>query len=354
VLAATAAALLVFAVGLARTSFDEPQVSDPTPDTAEKTGSPWFGAYYDLTLDPGHRLADLPGHGQVTTVLSFITAGPTNPCQPSWGGRYDLKQANDELDLDGQIEQYRASGNDIAVSFGGQVGEELSSACTDVVDLTQAYESVITRYGLDAIDLDVEGAALDDVPALKRRADAFARLQTTRETGTPLNIWLTLPVSADGLPAEAEAAVSTMLEAGVELAGVNIMTMNFEPLKAGQSMLETSISAANAAHRQLGALYERAGQHADPARLWQKIGLTPMIGENDVHGQVLDLLDAEGLNSFALERGIGRLSMWSLSRDRTCTPVDRKQVPSGPSPSCSGVKQEEGMFAKLLGNGYIG
>jgi chitinase len=143
-----------------------------------------------------------------------------------------------------------------------------------------------------------------------------------------------------------------MLESGVQLAGVNIMTMNFGPLNAGQTMLGAAISAADATHRQLAGIYERAELRVDPSMLWSKIGLTPMVGKNDVSGQVLSLRDAEGLNRFALDRGIGRVSMWSLSRDKACSSSGKGQPGPGASPHCSGVNQENGMFARLLGNGY--
>lgn len=353
---ATAAALIVLALILSGITGGEQNVNQPNPSTeatpVESTDPPWFGAYFDLTLDPAKRLANWPQHGQVTTLLSFIVANPAHPCEASWGGLYSQEQAGDKLDLDGQVERHRADGNDVAVSFGGQLGKELSNACTDAQALRKAYAAVISRYGLDVVDLDVEGGALQDSPAAKRRATAFAQLQASRQPGKPLKVWLTLPVSADGLPPEAEAAVATMLGAGVELAGVNIMTMNFEPLQPGQSMLDVSISAAEATHRQMGALYRKAGRQLDQALLWKKIGLTPMVGQNDVSGQALSLQDAEGLNSFALEHGVGRMSMWSLSRDRACTPADRKDADSAASSTCSGVQQKDGMFAELLGNGY--
>ncbi|WP_211879645.1 hypothetical protein [Pseudarthrobacter albicanus] len=105
-------------------------------------------------------------------------------------------------------------------------------------------------------------------------------------------------------------------------------------------------------HRRLAALYEKTGKPLDPAALWNKIGLTPMVGTNDVKGQVFTLEDAEGLSSFALERGIGRMSMWSLNRDTGCNPSIEGQLRNGVSNNCSGVKQESGMFAELLGNAY--
>lgn len=43
----------------------------------------------------------------------------------------------------------------------------------------------------------------------------------------PLAVWLTLPVSTDGLTSDGVNAVKILLDEDVELAGVNGMTMNF-------------------------------------------------------------------------------------------------------------------------------
>jgi chitinase len=74
-----------------------------------------------------------------------------------------------------------------------------------------------------------------------------------------------------------------------------------------------------------------------------------MIGHNDLKGEVTELATARGLNEFAREHGIGRLSMWSLNRDRPCgKDVDQ------PSNTCSGVDQAAGEFSSILGDGYTG
>ena len=315
---------------------------------------PWFGGYLDVTLTPNLRLQDLPPHGTVTPVLSFIGAHPKQPCEPSWDGFYTLDQAGAGLDLDGQVKSFRSAGNDVAIAFGGQLAKELAGACTGVDALVRAYTAVITKYDVDILDFDVEGAGLEDQSAATRRAAAVARLQADRPAGDPLKVWLTLPVSVDGLTPEGETSVTTMLEAGVDLAGVNIMVMNFGPLAPGQTMLVAAKSAAEATHQTLDALYENAGKPLDAAVLWNRIGLTPMIGENDVKGQVFTLADAEGLNSFAVERGIGRMSMWSLNRDIACNPATRREPGSSASSSCSGVAQQPGMFAKVLGKTFTG
>lgn len=311
----------------------------------------WFGGYVDVTLRPFPPVRDTTGQGTSITVLSFIGSDPARPCEPSWGGSYTLDQAGEKLDLDGHLEVLREAGNEVAVSFGGQKGTELAVACTDPEELSKAYAAVITRYGLNVVDLDVEGKGASDAAAAERRAAAMARLQSERPADRPLHVWLTLPVSRDGLTPAAMVSVETMLNAGVDVSGVNIMTMNFGPLPPGRSMLDASVAAAEATQRALTGLFGKAGMPSGEDDVWARMGLTPMIGVNDVEGNVFTLKDAEGLNSFARERGIARMSLWSLNRDEACASDSQHGALSH---NCSGLQQENGMFAKLLGNAFNG
>jgi chitinase len=231
---------------------------------------------------------------------------------------------------------------------------ELAVACSDGATLRSAYAAVIDRYGLDTVDFDVEGAGAADASAAGRRAEAIAGIQAQRPADLPLKVWLTLPVSVSGLTAAAEVSVETMLKAGVELAGINIMTMNFGPLHGNQTMLDASIRAAEGTHLMLKELYQRSGKPLDDSAVWHKMGLTPMIGRNDVPAQVFSPDDAEGLSSFAADRGIGRMSMWSLNRDKACHADDPAQSANAASGNCSGLDEEPGMFARVLGRSFAG
>ena len=126
------------------------------------------------------------------------------------------------------------------------------------------------------------------------------------------------------------------------------MTMNYgESKPEQQSMGEASVDALQAAHRQLGVLYDRNDTPLTDTTLWSKIGATPMIGQNDVVDEVFTLEDAATVNAFVLQEGVGRTSMWSLNRDVTCGPNydDLERV----SDSCSGVDQGDQTFAEVLG-----
>lgn len=314
---------------------------------AEAPVDPWFGAYVDVTLTPRYDLRDQdPGPGR--TVLSFIVADPRDGCTPSWGGFYGLDSAASELDMDEQIEAVTAGGGQAVISFGGQAGTELATSCQDADALQDAYAAVIERYGVNTVDFDVEADDLDDDAAASRRAEAVAALQRDRPEADPLEVWVTLPVGVRGLEEDSRNVVAQMLEAGVELAGVNVMTMNYSTGKApGQSVYEASTAAARAAQQQVKELYGRSGNQLSDDQAWRRMGLTPMIGRNDIEGEVLDLEAARRFNRFAVDQGVGRVSLWSLNRDRPCSGKDAQE--QGVSNVCSGVRQHGGEFSRTLG-----
>ncbi|MGG5753415.1 chitinase [Zafaria sp. Z1313] len=317
--------------------------------TADR-GTQWFGAYIDATSTPFYDIGgDGAGGGHV--VLAFMVADGDDPCLPSWGGFYSMDSAAETFDLDRKVARVRDAGRQIVVSTGGLLNHEPAAACTEVDRLRDTYSAMLERYSSTTLDLDVEGEDLSDVAGGERRAEAIAMLQhDAAADGRRIDVWLTLPAATFGLTAEGLAEVGRMLDAGVDLAGVNLMTMNFgETREQNESMAAASIRAAHSVHAQLGAAYEQRGTSMGAQSLWRRIGLTPMIGQNDLLGEVFDLDDAAELNRFAVEQGVGRVSMWSANRDAPCGPnyPDVTRV----SENCSGAEQGNGDFAKVLSDG---
>ncbi|SDT27993.1 chitinase family 18 [Microterricola viridarii] len=318
------------------------------------TRAAWFAGYVDVTATPQFGFEQPRSDADKNVVLSFVVASPDEPCTPTWGGAYTLDEAKDQLDLDRRLARLRQQGGEAMVSFGGQLNDELAVSCTNTAQLKKAYASVLDRYELDAIDLDIEGEALGNTEANARRASAIAALQTERAAaGSPLAVWLTLPVTPDGLSPDGTTIIADALAAGVDLTGVNIMTMDYGQSKAkNQSMGDAAEAALTSTQRQLRVLYDRASLHLTDATLWAKLGATPMIGQNDIRGEIFTLEDAAQLNAFALAQRVGRLSMWSSNRDATCGPNydDVTRV----SDACSGVDIGESSFSAVLGAGLVG
>ncbi len=315
---------------------------------------PWFAAYVDVTATPTFAFEQMGASGgSHDAVLSFIVSSPSSACTPTWGAAYTLAQANGSLDLDRRIARLRQQGGHVAISFGGLDNQELAVGCTDPDQLLAAYRSVVDQYHIDTIDLDLEKTGLTDQAAAARRATAIAKLQAERRAqGKNLAVWVTLPVDPQGLTEDGTNAVSQLLGKGVDLAGVNVMTMDYGASLGSQSMLDGSQSALAQTARQLSILYQRAGTHLSDATIWSKLGATPMIGQNDDTNEIFTLDDAKSFNQFARSHKLSRMSMWSANRDITCGSnyVDTKVV----SNSCSGVKQGNQTYAATLGAGFGG
>jgi chitinase len=321
---------------------------------ASVDSKPWFASYVDVTATPRFAFENLGTSKTKDAVLSFVVSSKSDACTPSWGGAYTLDQARGSLDLDRRIARLQQQGGTIAVSFGGLLNDELAVGCDDPAALKSAYSQVVDRYDVGTVDLDLEGNGLTDAAANARRASAIAALQQERrDAGKGLAVWLTLPVAPNGMTSDATDAIAAMLKAKVDIAGVNVMTMDFGSSKnAKQTMALASENAISNAQRQLGVLYDRAGTHLSDPSLWAKIGATPMIGQNDVEKEIFSLVDAKTLNAWAVSKGVGRMSMWSANRDKTCGSnyVDTSVV----SDACSGVKQGKTTFASLLSKGFDG
>jgi chitinase len=330
--------------GVQRWQADQPAVAH----------KPWFAAYVDVTSTPRFAFEQMGATPTHDAVLAFVVALPAGDCTPSWGAAYTMDQASASLDLDRRVERLRQQGGSLAVSFGGILNNELAVSCKDPAKLKAAYQSVVERYDIDTIDLDLERKGLTDAAAGARRATAIASLQKERRAqGKKLAVWVTLPVIPQGLSEDGTNAVSQLLAKHVDLAGVNVMTMDYGQSRAkGQSMQAASQRALSETQRQLGILYQRAGIRLSDKTLWSKLGATPMIGQNDDADEIFGLSDAKGFNQFALDHRIGRMSMWSANRDIMCSSnyVDVKVV----SDSCSGVKQDKQSFAVALSAGFNG
>ncbi len=343
--------LIVAGVGTG-TAFALQQLHAPQ---AKAGRSPWFASYVDVTATPRFAFEQMGTTSNRDAVLSFVVSSNTsNPCTPTWGGVYTLDQANVSLDLDRRIARLQQQGGSVAVSFGGRINSELAQKCTDAGKLKEAYQSVIDRYNLDTIDLDLEGGGLTDQLAAARRASAIAGLQSMRrEQGKSLAVWVTLPVAPQGLTEDGTNAIAQLLSHGVDLAGINVMTMDYGgSLESGQTMLTASESALAQTVRQLGILYKQQKTYLSSKSIWSKIGATPMIGQNDFEDETFTLEDATSFNQFAMAHGIGRMSMWSANRDIACGSnyVYVKVV----SDSCSGVAQASQAFAAQLSKGFDG
>ena len=310
--------------------------------------TPAFSPYVDVTLTPTYPFQSPAANPVSNAYLGFVVTKPSAPCTPTWGGYYTLAAAGSQLNLDARIAQLRAQGGSAMISYGGQANTEPAVSCRPEADLQAAYLAPIQRYHATAIDLDVEGANLANGAADVRRATAIAAVQRRLAgQGRHLKVWMTLPVSDQGLTPQGVASVRAMLAAHVSLTGVNAMAMDFGPGSgAGRNMFMTVKRALEATHDQVRTLDGAAGLGNGSPAAWQHLGVTVMVGQNDIPGERFTVADARRLAAFASAQGLPRVSAWSLNRDTECgTAFAQVGVVSN---TCSGVTQTPLQFTHIL------
>ncbi|MBT2545388.1 cellulose binding domain-containing protein [Streptomyces sp. ISL-44] len=313
------------------TSAQPTRTTSPAPTaTAPATPGARFAPYVDTSLYPAYDLVDTADKTGVKEFhLAFITSG--GGCAPLWGGVTDL--ASDKVAA--QIGALRAKGGDVRVSFGGAAGHELALNCATVDDLAAAYGKVIDQYRLTKVDFDIEGAALPDTAANARRAQAIARLQKSHPG---LDVAFTLPVMPEGLTQPGVALLADAKKNGVRIDAVNIMAMDYGPAYSGD-MGQYAIQAATATQAQLKGVLGLSD-----AAAWKAVAVTPMIGVNDVASEIFTVADATQLVDFAAAKGIGRLAMWSSTRDKQCAAGAVNYADA----TCSSILQQPLAFTKAF------
>ncbi|MEN3031406.1 chitinase [Chromobacterium amazonense] len=303
-----------------------------------------FAPYVDMTLWPTPQIDKIGvNQGIQQFTLAFVVA--QNGCNPSWGGVLPIPGASSDQQssaISAGITNFRAKGGEVMVSFGGANGTPLQQACTSNASLQAAYQKVLDTYNLNRIDFDIEGGAQTDAAANNRNFAVVAALQKNyKAKGKTLHVSLTLPVMPFGLTQDGQNVLNSALSNGVALDTVNIMAMDYGQHTA--DMGAAAKQAAQALYGQLDAAYKAHGQTLTDAQLWQKVGVTPMIGLNDTQPETFTVANANNLYGMANSNNFGVLSMWSVSRDKSC-PGNGSYVDS----QCSGIVQTPYAFSNVF------
>ncbi len=289
--------------------------------------------YYDMGLDGADNLVAVSeASGIKTFTLAFIQSSGTNTIGWAGGGTIAGATVPDGsgTTILSQIQAFQAIGGNVIISFGGENGVDPAAVTgATVASLEAEYQSVITTYGVEKLDFDIEGGQVADTASINLRDEALAALE---KANPGLQVSFTLPVLPTGLDANGLNVVESAKAAGVKLSVVNIMTMDFGgSFDTGQSMGTMAIEAIQATEAQLAAIGETA-----------KMGVTPLIGVNDDSAEVFTLADAQHLADYvATDPDVARVAYWSVARDNGSDATE-------PSATSSGVAEKNYEYAAIL------
>ena len=325
---------------------DDAAVVTPGTGAQARWGTSFFAPYVDMAGWPVPDLLKISqSTGATLFTAAFLQADPNGKL--AWAGISALEPgaAGDQAQAINQaIKAVQAAGGDVMISLGGAAGTSLAqyyaSHGMSAQALADAYAGVIDTYGVNHIDFDIEGAAVADPASIALNSQALKLLQQAKPD---VQVWYTLPVLPTGLTADGINVVDSALKAGVNLAGINVMAMDFGESAAptsgvaAKTMGAYAISSAESTYAQLNTLYGKYNKTFG----YSNLGVTPMIGVNDVTSEVFTVADAQALEDYARAKGLGMVGFWSITRD---TPGSLGQA----TPIASGLSAAAGSFSGIF------
>ncbi len=291
----------------------------PTTGPTSPPGSKISAPYIDVSPGSGSAIMQLAnnGSGNKHYSLAFILG---YGCAASWFGAYQLN-TTEAAAIGTRINELKAAGGNVIISFGGAAAPELANVCSTVSALQTQYQAVVNMYHPYAIDLDIEDF---NPTAIDLRNKALKGVTGTR-------IHYTLGVLETGFTQAQMDVLNNARTNGTRVDLVNIMAMDYG--HSVSNMYTAAVSAAQAARSWLNANGFSGTQ----------LGITPMIGQNDSAGEIFTTSNASSLVSWANSNGVTLLAFWSVGRDNGGCPGQTTA-----SATCSGVSQTNFQFSSIF------
>ncbi|MBY8886439.1 chitinase [Streptomyces sp. PTM05] len=326
--AATAGALAVAGLTtMAATS--HAATTDATTSTATALGSNWYAAapyLMPLDNDPPDPGAVMDATGLKAFQLAFILAPSGGGCTPTWDG---TDPVSSDTSVASVISEIRAKGGDVSASVGGYAGTKLGQACGTPAATAAAYQQVIDKYQLKAMDFDLEEPEYENTAAVANEIGAAKILQQD-------NPGIYLSVTTPGTSAGTGWFGQQMLDQA-KSDGFTPNAFSIMPFDGGFNGAASQTAALTAFNQMLQSTFGW-----DQATAYAHEGYSGMNGRSD-SGEYFYQSDFQTVLNYAESNHMARFTFWSVNRDRQCSPPDNNGQTSG---SCSSVPQGAYDFTK--------
>ncbi|GAA5163057.1 chitinase [Amycolatopsis dongchuanensis] len=273
--------------------------------------------------NPPDPVTVMSATGQKAFQLAFILAPNGGGCSPTWDG---TSAVSSDTTVANVISRIRGAGGDVSVSVGGYGGTKLGQTCSTPAATAAAYQQVIDKYGLRAIDFDLEEPEYENDAAINNELGAAQILQ---RNNPGLFVSVTMPGTAAGT-----GWFGTQLLDKSKSLGFTPNNFSIMPFDGGFNGAASQTSALEAFH---SLLMSHLGW--DSATAYAHEGFSGMNGKTDV-SEYFTQADFQTVLDYATSHGLGRFTFWSVNRDRACTTTTDNGV-------CSNVTQNDWDFTKF-------
>ncbi|MCB5907407.1 chitinase [Streptomyces pinistramenti] len=285
-------------------------------------GSNWYAAapyLMPLDNDPPDAGAVMNATGLKAFQLAFILAPNSGGCTATWDG---TSPVSSDTAVAGVISAIRAKGGDVSASIGGYGGTKLGQSCGTPEATAAAYQQAIDKYGLKALDFDLEEPEYENTAAIHNEIGA-AKILQQKNPGIYLSI--TTAGTADGTGWFGKQMLNEAKSQS--FTPDNFSIMPFDGGFNGAASQTAALTNFN------GILRSTFGW--DEATAYAHEGISQMNGRSDT-GEYFTQADFQKVLDFATAHHLARFTNWSVNRDRQCSPPDNNGKTSG---TCSSVPQ---------------
>jgi len=303
-------------------------VVDAGPAGAALSTNWYASAPYLMPFDnsPPDPVQVMGATGQLAFQLAFILAPNGGGCSPTWDGTNAVGSDSNVANL---ISRIRGAGGDVSVSIGGYGGTKLGQTCGSPEATAAAYQQVISKYSLRAIDFDLEEPEYENTAAIHNEVGAAKILQ---QNNSGLYVSVTTAGTAAGTGYFGQQMLNEAKNDGFTPANFSIM-----PFDGGFNGGSSQTAALEAFH---GILMSTFGW--DSGTAYAHEGISQMNGRSDA-GEYFRQADFQTTLDYATSHHLARYTNWSVNRDRQCA--------AGPDPgstfgNCSSVAQSDWEFTK--------
>ncbi|TCO60457.1 chitinase [Actinocrispum wychmicini] len=321
-----AAAGLAMAVIAASAATVMATASEPPALAATTLTDNWYASapyLMPVSNNPPDPTVVMSATGQKAFQLAFILAPNGGGCSPTWDG---TNPVSSDTAVAGVIGRIRAAGGDVSVSVGGYGGTKLGQTCGTAAATAAAYQQVVTKYGLRAIDFDLEEPEYENSAAIANELGAAKTLQTNNPG---LFVSVTLPGTGAGT-----GWFGTQLLDQARGLGFNPNNFSIMPFDGGFGGGSAQVSALEGFH---GLLMTHLNWDSDTA--YRHEGFSGMNGKSDA-GEMFQPGDFQAVYDYATSHHLGRFTFWSVNRDRPCVGTTDNGV-------CSNTTQNAWDFTKF-------
>lgn len=232
-------------------------------------------------------------------TMAFMLSG--GGCVPRWDSQRPLLGGQDQQ----VINQIRAAGGDIEISFGGWSGNKLGPNCSTAQALAGAYQQVIDAYDLKYVDIDIENT--DEFESAIVQDRILNALKIVKQNNPGIKTILTFPTLGSGPNYWGNRLIDQSVALQANIDNFTIMPFNFG---CSGSMYACTVTATEGLKNKLKSAYGWSD-----AQAYAHIGISGMNGRSD-QGEITTVQNWTDITNWAKSNGLARLAFWSVNRDR--------------------------------------